>query len=708
MIDVMIISFNEALNLPHCLRALAGWPGRVFVIDSGSTDGTPDLARRMGAEVVHHAWEGYARQKNWGLRNLPFESEWILILDSDEALTDSVKMRLFEIASRPAASVPENGFYINRLTYFMDRPIRHCGYFPSWNMRFFKRGRGFYEDREVHEHIIIDAPVGYISEAMIHNDRRGLEHFVAKHNRYSTLEARTLFNDMAGRTKKQDVHLTRQAKFRRMLKRYVTPHVPFAGMWRFLYVYVFRLGVLDGRVGLEFCKFIAMYDGMVAMKLRALRRQAKRGESTDLVDRRVQGLATAEGDDAVLPADLRDRVETAAIGGVNGALEGDPAAAVAPRRQPVAMLKRLPAEAPPPDSPAARFGSLVDRSKRVVITGGSGFIGTNLIEFYWRAGAEVVNLDIAPPRDPAHGHLWREVDIRRRDDVIRAMAEIQPAIVHHLAARTDLEERKDLAGYGANMEGVANTIEAIERAGSVDRVIFTSSQLVCRPGYDPRDDHDYSPHTLYGMSKVITESVIRGWAQSRGRDANARRLPWVIVRPTSIWGPWFDVPYRTFFDMIQRGLYRHQRGFNPRRSFGFVGNAVYQFAKLAAVPAEAIDGRTLYMSDYAPIRVRDWADLIQQEMGVKRLKETSYGVLKSAARAGDALGRLGVSFPMTSFRLTNLTSDNVSDLRPTETACGPLPYSVEEGVRVTVRWMKGAAAWGEQPATRSQAVSTLV
>jgi len=68
MIDVMIISFNEALNLPHCLQALQGWTNNVFVIDSGSTDGTQEIARSMNAQVVHHAWEGYARQKNWGLR----------------------------------------------------------------------------------------------------------------------------------------------------------------------------------------------------------------------------------------------------------------------------------------------------------------------------------------------------------------------------------------------------------------------------------------------------------------------------------------------------------------------------------------------------------------------------------------------------------------------------------------------------------------
>jgi glycosyltransferase involved in cell wall biosynthesis len=142
MIDVMIITYNESLNLPHCLKALKGWTNKIFVIDSGSTDNTPAIAREHGAEFVHHDWPGYARQKNWGLANLPFESPWILIVDADEIITPELRASLEAIAARPVNDVKENGFFINRLTYFMDRPIRHCGYFPSWNLRFLKRGKG--------------------------------------------------------------------------------------------------------------------------------------------------------------------------------------------------------------------------------------------------------------------------------------------------------------------------------------------------------------------------------------------------------------------------------------------------------------------------------------------------------------------------------------------------------------------------------------
>lgn len=297
MIDVMIITFNEALNLPHCLGALQGWTNKVFVIDSGSTDETENVARSYGAEFIHHDWEGYARQKNWGLTNLPFESEWILIVDADEVVTRGLRRNLLEIASKPSEEIRENGYFINRLTYFLGKPIRHCGYYPNWNMRFFKKGKGYYEDRSVHEHIIIDNPVGYIREILLHDDRRGLEHYMAKHNRYSTLEAETIFSEMIGINKgKPQPKLSGSSKRRRWLKRYVAPYIPLPAVWRFVYMYFLRLGFMDGRTGLRFCAFISIYDHLVALKLKELRRLAKsKGVEAALASPNVSGLTIAEG-----------------------------------------------------------------------------------------------------------------------------------------------------------------------------------------------------------------------------------------------------------------------------------------------------------------------------------------------------------------------------------------------------------------------------
>jgi len=322
MIDVMIIAFNESLNLPHCLSALQGWANKVFVIDSGSNDGTQEIARSFGAEVVHHDWIGYAAQKNWGLDHLPFESNWILIVDADEVITPKLREHLLGVARKPVDKVAENGFFINRISYFMNRPIRHCGYFPSWNLRFFKRGKGRYENREVHEHVIIQNPVGYIKEPMKHDDRRGLEHYIAKHNRYSTLEARALLEEMKRpREQRDEANIAAGSRRNRWLKRYLVPRVPFPSMWRFLYMYVIRLGVLDGRPGFEFCRFISVYDYMVALKLRELRRQEKRvrrGQveaEPEAIPQARSGLAAVEGSDPVVPASLQTREPAPTPGG---------------------------------------------------------------------------------------------------------------------------------------------------------------------------------------------------------------------------------------------------------------------------------------------------------------------------------------------------------------------------------------------------------
>lgn len=271
MFDVLIQTYNEALNLPYTLASLRGQAKRVFVVDSGSTDGTQKLAESAGATVVHHDWEGYSRQKNWALDNLPFESEWILILDADESMSPELLHEVKSITQREPSAVPEVAFYINRVLVFLGRKIWHCGYYPSWNLRLFRRGRARYEDRVVHEHMIADGPTGYLEHLLIHEDRRGLEHFFAKHNRYSTLEAWEIYarpEPWPGWTRFWRDRITR----RRFGKTRILPRIPAAWLARFLFMYVFRLGFLDGRAGWMLCNFIASYELSVQLKYRELRR----------------------------------------------------------------------------------------------------------------------------------------------------------------------------------------------------------------------------------------------------------------------------------------------------------------------------------------------------------------------------------------------------------------------------------------------------
>ena len=317
-VAVIIPTFNEELNLPHALKSVVGRARQVFVVDSESTDRTRELAEQAGATVVLRPWLGYAAQKNWALDNLPIEADWVFILDADESITGELWRELDEITAKPPGDVETAGYYVNRLTYFMGKPIRHCGFFPSYNLRFFKHGVARYEDRLVHEHMVVQGPTARLRALMLHEDRRGLEHFIAKHNRYSSLEARELLRGL--RSPAPQAHkLERGIAFRRWLKYHVLPRLPISGVWRFFYMYFLRLGFLDGVTGLRFCVTLSMYDMLISLKMSELRRAGE--VDLDAFQAPRQGLALKEGELNV--ADVTSEMAS------KPALEGKVAAALA-------------------------------------------------------------------------------------------------------------------------------------------------------------------------------------------------------------------------------------------------------------------------------------------------------------------------------------------------------------------------------------------
>lgn len=315
---------------------------------------------------------------------------------------------------------------------------------------------------------------------------------------------------------------------------------------------------------------------------------------------------------------------------------------------------------------------------RILVTGGSGFIGTNLVGEYRAAGLAVRNADVARPRNADQSDTWSPVDITRIDQLAAVVSDFRPTHVVHLAARTDLDGRH-VADYPANTTGVANLLNILTRASPpVERLVVASSRLVCRIGHQPRSDDDYCPTTAYGASKVETEGLVR-----RGGD-----VPWVLVRPTSIWGPWFDVPYRDFFLSVARRRYVHPAGKRIHKSFGFVGNTTWQLHRLMIAPNAQAVGRTFYLADDPPIEVRDFADRISAALGRRPTLDAPLALLRAMARAGDLLERTGRPSPLTSFRLANLLTPMVYDLAPLAAVSGAAPFSLDAGVAMTVDWLR--------------------
>lgn len=325
------------------------------------------------------------------------------------------------------------------------------------------------------------------------------------------------------------------------------------------------------------------------------------------------------------------------------------------------------------------------KGRRVLVTGGSGFIGTNVVDAFLGDGCVVLNVDIAPPKVPAHLANWQQLDILDNVAVRQTFFSFRPELVIHLAAKTVLDERATLGHYAANVQGVQSVIDAVRAAGSVERTFFASSRLVCRLGYVPKDDTDYQPSTVYGLSKVRGEQLVRSAPLGLGT--------WTILRPTGIWGPWFGVPYRDFFTAIRRGRYVHAARRNARKSYGYVENTVYQVRRLADRLPSDVNGRTFVVADYPPVRIRAWAESIREAFGARPIHSVPLPLLKGAAIAGDAVEwlRLGHA-PLTSFRLSNLVSDMVYDLSPLEELVGPLPYTLTQGVERTVAWLSRSDA----------------
>jgi nucleoside-diphosphate-sugar epimerase len=316
---------------------------------------------------------------------------------------------------------------------------------------------------------------------------------------------------------------------------------------------------------------------------------------------------------------------------------------------------------------------------RILVTGSAGFIGGHLVRRLVEDGHGVVGLDRRPSPAVAGAEMVRMdlLDVAGTRDVL---SRLSPDVVLHLAARTDLDETRDIAGYRDNTDAVESLIAAIAATPSVQRWVCTSTQLVCRVGYVPRHETDYAPNTLYGESKVRTEQLVR--------RADGGGVPWTLVRPTTIWGPGMNPHYLRFFQMIRDGRYVHVGPGPTRKSYGYVGNTVAQFAALATAPVDSVRGRTFYLADYEPLALESWAEGFRSAFGAPPIRTIPRPIAITAARVGDLIAKVYPSFPFTTFRLTNVLTAYQADVGPTRAVCGDLPFSTEQGIAATAEWLR--------------------
>ena len=253
-VSVVVCVRDEHLHIARCVNS-ARPLGPVFVVDGGSTDDTIELARQSGAQVVEHEWGGYATQKNWALDNLPLETEWVLLLDADEQLTPALRDEIISVAQRGDV----DGWYVPRQNIFLGRLLKHAWWYPDYQLRLFRTAKGRYEDRSVHEHLVLDGVEGFLRDPLMHENLKGIEEFMRRQLLYAALEAREI-----RRARRGELGSTRRGSFfgswpdrRRAVKTRIWYRLPGRPVLRFLWMYVVKRGFLDGRQGLVYCQLLA-------------------------------------------------------------------------------------------------------------------------------------------------------------------------------------------------------------------------------------------------------------------------------------------------------------------------------------------------------------------------------------------------------------------------------------------------------------------
>jgi glycosyltransferase involved in cell wall biosynthesis len=221
-VSVTIISKNEAQNIEECLRSV-GWASEIVLVDQFSEDGTAEIAQQLGAKVFQEPWHGFARQKNLAVDKAI--GPWILSVDADERVTSSLRQ---EIQEKLSQENEYSGYCIARKNFFCGQWIRHGGWYPDYTLRLFRKSEGHYEDRAVHEKVVVNGKVGYLEHPLEHFTYRSVSDFLLRLESYSRLAAQEL-----------------PAKSRSSIL-YALCLRP---LFTFINMYLLRGGILDGTAG---------------------------------------------------------------------------------------------------------------------------------------------------------------------------------------------------------------------------------------------------------------------------------------------------------------------------------------------------------------------------------------------------------------------------------------------------------------------------
>jgi glycosyltransferase involved in cell wall biosynthesis len=268
-VSVLILTLDEEINIEACLDSLA-WCNDIVVLDSFSSDRTRELAAARGARIVTRKFDNWSAHQNWAVSHIDFHHPWVLYLDADERCAADLRDEVMRCA-RPDA--PESAFRIRRKDFFMGRWLKHAQLYPSWFVRLFRPQQIRYE-RLVNPVAIVDGPIGVLESHILHYPfSHGVSHWVARHNRYSDMEAIE-----SEKVRERGGHApatvwTADPTIRRRALKDLFFRMPARPLLKFAYYYGWRRGFLDGRAGFTYASLQSIYEYMIECKSLELRRR---------------------------------------------------------------------------------------------------------------------------------------------------------------------------------------------------------------------------------------------------------------------------------------------------------------------------------------------------------------------------------------------------------------------------------------------------
>ncbi len=271
MISILILTLNEEINISECIASIS-FSDDIVVLDSFSSDKTISIAQEKEVKIIQHKFDNWAGHQNWAMENIEFKNDWVFYIDADERMTPELADELLKISE--AKDIKEVAYYCGRKNFFMEKWLKYSMP-PGHIMRFFKPAFIRFE-RLVNPTPVINGKSGYLKNYLLHyNFSKGLTEWLDKHNKYSLMEAMEGVKNLDSNYSIKSFFIAKDPYTRRKELKKLSFRLPFRPLLKFIYLYVLKLGFLDGKPGYIYCRLQSLYEYMIVIKMKELKREQK-------------------------------------------------------------------------------------------------------------------------------------------------------------------------------------------------------------------------------------------------------------------------------------------------------------------------------------------------------------------------------------------------------------------------------------------------